>query len=136
MDTLKNQTQKVKLPLKDFGIKPGVCPFSVCWNTPTVSVKLLEMMEVWVPFRSISLLKLQPHPRAIEQTVLFTGQVKVQGVLTLRMCTVHCSSVSMPGWFYQKTPLCRKALTCLGQSTALSLGRTAGKAPLWFSLQL
>lgn len=35
----------------------------------------------------------------------------------------------MPGWFYQKTPLCRKALTCLGQSTAPFLGRTAGKAP-------
>lgn len=89
-------------------------------------------MEVWVPFRSISLLKLQPHPKAIEQTVLFTEQVTGRyEVCSPWGCTQGTAAVSVcqGGSTRKQTPLCRKALTHPGQSTALSLGRTAGKAP-------
>lgn len=64
-----------------------------------------------------------------DSSFFWASDRKVQGVLPLRMCTVYHSNVIMPGWFYQKTSLCRKALTRLGQGTALLLGRTAGKAP-------
>lgn len=129
MDTLKIK-HKVNITLKDFCIKPEVCQFSLYWNIPTVPVKLLELVKVWAPFRPIFLFKsVTSYGHWTDSSFFWASDRKVQGVLPLRMCTVYHSNVIMPGWFYQKTSLCRKALTRLGQGTALLLGRTAGKAP-------
>lgn len=84
-------------------------------------------MEVWVPFRSISLFNYSHTLRTLGRQFFFQSKWQ-KGTRCAHTEDVH-SSVIMPGWFYQKTPLSRKALTHLGQSTALFLGRTAGKAP-------